>query len=61
MDYSKLSDIEVDGIDMKDYPDFVDAYISSGNYDCRPLTEEEMDLLQSDYDFLYEQIINRIY
>ena len=33
LDYSKVHDIEVDGIDTRDYPDFCDAYIASlGNY-----------------------------
>ena len=25
----EVTDVKVDGIDMKDYPDFVDAYIDS--------------------------------
>ena len=28
MDYKKIDNIEVDGIDTKDYPDFCDAYNS---------------------------------
>lgn len=28
LDLTKIVDVEVDGIDMKDYPDFCDAYIS---------------------------------
>jgi len=28
MDYSKITEIEIDGVDTSDYPDFVDAYIS---------------------------------
>jgi hypothetical protein len=27
MDYKKIDNIEIDGIDTKDYPDFSDAYI----------------------------------
>ena len=26
MDYKKIDNIEIDGIDTKDYPDFCDAY-----------------------------------
>ena len=29
MDYKKIDNIEVDGIDTKDYPDFSNAYIVS--------------------------------
>ena len=28
-DYSTIEDVEVDGIDTRDYPDFSNAYISS--------------------------------
>jgi hypothetical protein len=35
--------IEIDGIDMRDYPDFCDAYISYAEYtDGTPLTDEEL-------------------
>jgi hypothetical protein len=29
LDYNKVHDIEIDGVDTNDYPDFCDAYISS--------------------------------
>lgn len=42
----KVVDLEVDGVDSGDYPDFSDAYFSSGCYeDGTPLTEEELDRL----------------
>jgi hypothetical protein len=42
----KVVDLEVDGVDSRDYPDFSDAYFSSGCYeDGTPLTEEELDRL----------------
>ena len=42
----KVVDLEVDGVDSRDYPDFSDAYFSSGCYeDGTPLTEEELDKL----------------
>ena len=27
LDYSKISNVQVGGVDMADYPDFCDAYI----------------------------------
>lgn len=56
----KVFDIEVDGIDFSDYPDFVDAYISYAIYeDGTELTDEELDELtdqNTDYvqDYAYE-------
>ena len=40
-----LDDIEIDGIDMNDYPDFCDAYISSASYKGTDLTESQLDQL----------------
>lgn len=40
-----LDDIEIDGIDMKDYPDFCDAYISSATYKGVELTDDQLDEL----------------
>ena len=30
----EVTDVEVDGLDMKDYPDFCDAYIESAKFVC---------------------------
>jgi hypothetical protein len=39
-------DLEVGGVDSSDYPDFSDAYFSSGCYeDGTPLTDDELDKL----------------
>lgn len=61
LDYSKITDIEVDGIDRSDYPDFCDAYIASAQYDGREMTEEELNELNKDSSFIYEQVEKRIY
>ena len=42
----RVVDLEVDGVDSRDYPDFSDAYFSYGCYeDGTPLTDEELDKL----------------
>ena len=42
----KVVDLEVDGVDSSDYPDFSDAYFSSGCYeDGTPLTDDELENL----------------
>ena len=58
MDYKKIDNIEIDGIDTKDYPDFCDAYISSADYDGVPMTDEQLDELNEDGDFQHECIMN---
>jgi hypothetical protein len=59
----KICDIEVDGIDFKDAPDFADAYISSASWEDtgESLTDAEIETLNSDSDFVYEQVQKRIY
>ncbi len=58
MDYKKIDNIEIDGIDTKDYPDFCDAYISSADYDGVPMTNEQLDELNEDGDYVYEHIMD---
>ena len=42
----KVVDLEVDGVVSGDYPDFCDAYFSSGCYeDGTPLTDDELEHL----------------
>lgn len=58
----KIVNIEIDGIDYNDSPDFVDAFIASANYeDGTELTEEDLEVLNEDRSFVYECVINRIY
>ena len=58
MDYKKIDNIEIDGIDTKDYPDFCDAYIVSADYDGVPMTEEQLDEINDDGDFQHDCIMN---
>ena len=58
IDYKKIDNIEIDGIDTKDYPDFCDAYISSADYDGKPMTDKQLDELNEDGDFQHECIMN---
>jgi len=56
-DFKKLEDIEIDGINPKDYPDFCDAFIESASYEGRKLTEEELIWIEDNYpDECYEVI-----
>lgn len=62
IDIKYISDVEVDGIDYRDYPDFCDAFLVSATYKGRDLTEDELEHVQvSNPDWFYEQIENAIY
>ena len=61
LDYTKISDIEFDGIDTEDYPDFCDAFIISANYDGEPMTKEQLDEVNEDGSFVYESLMKHLY
>jgi len=61
MNYKLIDNIEVDGIDTKDYPDFCDAFIASADYDGKEMTEEQLDELNEDRDFVYECVENHLF
>ena len=57
LELHKITDVEIENMDMKDYPDFSDAFISYGYYKNRDLTELELDYI-NDFrpEFIQEQI-----
>ena len=62
LDLSKIEDIEFDGINHNDYPDFCDAFISSATYQNRDMTEEELEVLDEEYrDWVYEKLMDYLY
>lgn len=60
-DYSKISSVQVEDIDMNDAPDFVDAYISYAEYDGEPMTDEQLEELNQDGDFVYSAVERHLY
>ena len=61
IDYTKLENLEVEDIDPSDYPDFCDAYIGGAEIDGRKATDEELDELNDDRDFVYELVWERLF
>jgi hypothetical protein len=66
LDLDKIKNVEVEGIDMSDYPDFVDAFIASAEYEHSPgefrdLTEDEIDHLNDNEDaWKYKQVWEQV-
>ena len=56
-------DATVDGIDMRDYPDFCDAYFESAVYeDGTALTDDELiELTDNNQEILHEMVYDQIY
>ena len=58
MNYKLITNVEVDGVDIKDYPDFCDAFISSADYNGEPMTEFQLEELSD--EFVHEQVLKSI-
>ena len=51
-----------DGIDHRDAPDYSDAYICEASYeDGTDLTDDELDKLNEDSQFVYEALMDWIH
>jgi hypothetical protein len=62
IDLSLVDNIEVDGIDYSDYPDFCDAFIGNADYNGEPMSDYMVDYINENYpDYVYEQVINKIF
>lgn len=61
IDLKKIDNVELGGIDHNDYPDYVDAYIESADLDGREMTEEELDEVNENSDFVYECVMNQLF
>ena len=61
IDTSQVEDIEIDGIDTRDYPDFCDAFILEATYKGREMTDEELEALNEDSDFVHDKVMESLY
>ena len=57
----QIDNVELEGIDYNDAPDFCDAYIASCDIDGIPATEEELEIINADGQFVYDQVEKHIY
>ncbi len=62
LDLNKVDNLEFDGIDFADYPDFVDAYLISADYNGKEMTDEQIDYVNdTHYDFVNEQVYSSLF
>ena len=66
MDIKSIKNVVIDGICLNDYPDFVDAYISSADdSNGNPLTDEQLEALTNDnsefvQEMAHDEIMGRV-
>jgi hypothetical protein len=61
MDLTKVDNIKFGDIDWDDYPDFCDAFIESADYDGKEMTDEQLDELNENRDFVYEKLMEELF
>jgi hypothetical protein len=64
IDVKNIIDVELDGIDFNDAPDFCDAHIISAVWSDsgKSLSDDELETLNYEYrEFVYECVISHIY
>jgi len=57
MDYTKITNIKFDDVKPNDYPDYCDAFICAADYNEHPMTEEELDLINEDADYIHLKLL----
>jgi len=60
LDYTKITNVELADVHAWDFPDYSDAHIVYAEYDGVPMTEEQLDLLNEDAEFVHDKIIESI-
>lgn len=56
----KLINVEIEGVDIKDHPDYSDAFIAyAEREDGTPLTDQELD--EIDGSDVYEYVMDALY
>lgn len=63
IELKQIDNLEFDGVDLRDYPDFSDAFIANCDIDGKEATEEQLDfinenLLENFYDEIYQTLID---
>jgi hypothetical protein len=55
-----IEDIQIDGVDHRDYPDYCDAYIMTAKVEGRMATDEELDQMNDDGQFRYDTVMEYV-
>ena len=59
--FKDLDMVEIEDVNIKDYPDFSDAFFSYAEINGRPLTDEELDNLTDNYPDELNQMAHEYY
>ena len=57
---NEIDNIEFDGIEFSDYPDFCDAFICYAERNGKPLNDTELDKLNEDTEFVHNKLMDHL-
>ena len=60
-EYTKITNVVLDGIHHWDYPDYCDAFIDSADYDGKEMTDEQLNELNEDYELIHELVWDNLH
>ena len=58
--FTELESVEIEGIDTKDHPDYCDAFVAKAFWFGRELTDDELEIVNDDSDFVYEHTMKHV-
>jgi len=61
MNLDQITNVQVAGIDMRDYPDLVDSFITTATYCGKPMTDEQLDELNDDSDYVHKCVMDHLF
>jgi len=56
----EVENVEIEGIDFKDHPDYCDAFVANATWLGEELTEEELQIVNDDSDFVYTHTLKHL-
>jgi UDP-N-acetylmuramyl tripeptide synthase len=59
-DLKDLTSVEIEGIDPTDHPEYGDAFVAKAVWFDRELTDEELEIVNDDNDFVYKHTMNHL-
>jgi hypothetical protein len=60
IDFKKVKNYEIEGIETDDYPDFSNAYISSCDYKGKYASDIELNFINEQCDFISELALEQL-
>ena len=62
LNLAQIENMEFEGVDFCDYPDFVDAFLTAADYNGKELTEEQIDYINDEhYEFVNESVYKSLF